>query len=81
MFNKEHHRLLIIIFPFDQVKHCDVNEIFELAFFLKIFTSRFTSTVDYRKNNSVLRFNTALSCLRIKLIEKGPEKLYPWSNP
>ena len=49
--------------------------------FLKIFTSRFTSTVDYRKNNTVLRFNTALSCLRIKLIEKGPEKLYPWSNP
>ena len=49
--------------------------------FLKIFTSRFTSTVDYRKNNTVLRFNTVLSCLRIKLIEKGPEKLYPWSNP
>ena len=78
MFHEEHHRLLI--FPFDQVKHCDVNEIFELAFFRDIYIG-FTSTIDYRKNNTVLRFNTALSCLRIKLIEKGPEKLYPWSNP
>ena len=35
MFHEEHHRLLI--FLFDQVKHCDVNEIFELAFFKDIY--------------------------------------------